>query len=110
MLTLDVLPWLLVAAVICLGWWSAIGAKMKARRAARRACDKAEVRFIDELALKRLHPSHITYNSGHRAWHIRRVYRFEFYWGGDMRSCGQVVMHGQQVISVQLDPYPLQQD
>lgn len=109
MLTLTALPWLFAAALISLCWWSCLGAKVKARRAARRACDEAEVRFIDELALKRLHPSRITYSSGHRAWHLRRIYRFEFYWGGEIRSGGQVVMHGQHVISVHLDPYPLQE-
>jgi len=107
MLTLDVLPWLLAAVVISLVWWDVLGAKIKARRAARRACDDADVRFIDELALRRLRPARVRYPNGHRAWHIRRLYRFEFYWGGDMRSRGQVVMHGQQVVSVQLDPYPL---
>lgn len=107
MLSIDVLPWLLAATVISLAWWSALGAKMKARRAARRACEEAEVRFIDELALQRLYPSRIAYPSGHKVWHIRRVYRFEFYWGGEMRHSGRVIMHGQRVVSVQLDPYPL---
>lgn len=107
MLSIDTLPWLFLAVLISLAWWNAIGAKTKARRAAQRACADAEVRFIDELALKRLHPARITYNSGHRAWHVRRVYRFEFYWSGEMRHVGHVVMHGQRVITVHLDPYPL---
>lgn len=110
MLSLDTLPWLLAAVLVSLAWWSAIGAKTKARRAARRACDEAEVRFIDELALQRLYPARITYRNGHRTWRIRRVYRFEFYWDGEMRHAGQVIMHGQGVVSVQLDPYPLHTD
>lgn len=107
MLSVDVLPWLLATVVISLIWWSALGAKMQARRAARRACEEAEVRFIDELALQRLAPTRVTYRSGHKAWRIRRVYRFEFYWGGEMRHTGRVTMHGQRVVSVHLDPYPL---
>src|SRR5699024_11186086 len=70
-LTLDALPWLLLAALVSLCWWSALGAKMKARRAARRACEQAQVRFIDELALRQLRPRHITYTSGHRRWRLR---------------------------------------
>jgi len=106
---MDILPWLLAGAVIALIWWDALGAKISARRAARRACADADVRFIDELALRRLTLSRIHYRSGHRAWRIRRVYRFEFYWSGDMRHAGHVIMHGQQLASVHLDPYPLQE-
>lgn len=107
MLTLDVLPWLLAAAVAGLIWWDALGAKVKARRAARRACHEAEVRFIDELALKRLHIARRGYQGGRRTWGVRRVYGFEFYWGGAMRHAGHVVMHGQRIVAVHLDPYPL---
>lgn len=104
---MDILPWLLAGGVIALIWWDALGAKIAARRAARHACEDAEVRFIDELALRRLTLKRVHYRGGHRAWHIRRVFRFEFYWSGDTRHTGHVVMHGQRVASVQLDPYPL---
>lgn len=107
LLPMDIVPWLLAAAVIAAIWWSALGAKMAARRAARRACNDAEVRFIDELALHKLGPGRAQHNDGRRPWCIRRVYRFEFYWSGEMRHTGYVIMHGQSVVSVQLDPYPL---
>jgi|SRR5699024_37633 len=103
LLPMDILPWLLVVAVVGLIWWSALGAKMTARRAAQRACREAEVRFIDELALQRLVPA----RNKRGRWCIRRVYGFEFYWSGAMRHSGCVTMHGQRVAAVRLDPYPL---
>lgn len=107
LLPMDILPWLLAAVIVALAWWHALGAKMAARRAALRACRQAEVRFIDELALQKLTLSRARLRGGRRPWCLRRVYRFEFYWGGEMRHTGHVVMHGQRVASVQLDPYPL---
>lgn len=107
LLPMNTLPWLLVAAVIALIWWHALGAKKAARRAARRACEDAEVRFIDELALQKLAPKRVKRRDGSRSWCIHRRYRFEFYWGGETRHSGQVDMHGQRVVSVRLDPYPL---
>lgn len=104
---MDTVPLLLAAGVIALVWWHALGAKMAARRAARRACNEAEVRFIDELALERLTIGRARRRDGRRALCIRRVYRFEFYWGGELRHSGHVEMHGQRVASVQLDPHPL---
>lgn len=104
---MDSLPWLLAAAIFACLWWHALGARMTARRAARRACEQADVRFIDELALQRIGPGRARHRDGRRPWCIRRVYRFEIYWGGETRHNGYVVMHGQRVASVQLDPYPL---
>lgn len=104
---MHVLAWLLAAAVIAAIWWNALGAKKSARQAARRACRDAEVRFIDELALQKLGPGRARHRSGRRPLCLRRVYRFEFYWGGEVRYTGYVTMHGQTVASVQLDPYPL---
>lgn len=105
--SMQIVPWLLAAAVIAAIWWHALGAKTAARRAARRACDDADVRFIDELALQKIGPGRAKHSDGRRPLCLRRVYRFEFYWGGEMRHSGYVIMHGQAVASVQLDPYPL---
>lgn len=107
LLPMDLLPWLLAAAIIAAVWWHSLGAKINARRAARRACNDAEVRFIDELALQKIGPGQARHSDGRRPWCIRRVYRFEFYWGGEMRHSGHVIVHGQRVVSVTLDPYPL---
>lgn len=100
---MDLFPWLFALALVVLAWWSALGAKTAARRAARAACRDAGVGFIDELALKCLTIG----RDGHRRVRIKRVYGFEFYWSGERRHAGEVVMHGQRVAGVQLDPYPV---
>lgn len=107
LLSMHTLPWLLLVIVIAVIWWHALGAKKAARRAARRACHNADVRFIDELALQKLSLERPLRSNGRRAWCLRRHYRFQFYWGGETRHDGHVIMQGQRVVSVQLDPYPL---
>lgn len=104
---MDIFPWLIALALVGLAWWNALGAKAAARRAARRACADAEVRFIDELALKRLAIGCSPRRGGHRRYCIERVYGFEFYWGGERRHTGEIVMHGQRVATVHMDPYPM---
>jgi hypothetical protein len=46
-------------------------------------------------------------DAGHRVF--RRVYRFEFTETGNSRIEGKVVMLGEQVESVTMDPYQLQE-
>ncbi|MDN5938706.1 MAG: DUF3301 domain-containing protein [Salinisphaera sp.] len=104
---LELFPWLIALALVALAWWSAVGAKAAARRAAQSACRDAEVRFIDELSLKRLTIARSGGRGTRWAYRIRRVYGFEFYWGGGLRYAGEIIMYGQQVSSVQLDPYPM---
>lgn len=100
---LDLAPWLLAAAVIALIWWRAMGARSAARRAALKACEDADVTFIDELAFKRIGPR----RDSRGAWHLARRYGFEFYERGDRRYAGTVEMHGQRVVNVFLGPRPL---
>lgn len=99
---MDIIALFLIAAVIGLGWWSIIGARTRARRAARRACRDAEVTFIDELAFRRIRIERG--RSGRLS--LRRYYDFEFVVRGDMRYSGTVIVEGQRVVSVAMDPYP----
>ena len=101
---MDSFPWLIGLAVIALLWWHALGARMKARRAAQRACRKAELHFIDELAFKRIELGH----NARGQWCVKRHYVFEFYHTGDRRYGGSVEMHAQHVARIQLDPYPVE--
>lgn len=97
------MPWLLlVCALVAWLWWDTLGAKWAARAAARRACQKARVRFIDEVALLRMRPARDELGR----FRIRRIYRFEFCLSGDVRYAGRVVMMGHHVAWLTMDPYP----
>lgn len=96
-------PWLLGLAIVALIWWRNMGARSAARRAARRACEDAEVRFIDELAFKRIR----LVRDDHGAWRLMRRYGFEFYRRGDRRYAGTIEMYGQQIVRVYMGPRPL---
>ena len=63
-----------------------------------RACEDAEVTFIDELAFQRIWLGRGT---------LKRRYRFEFYRRGDRRYSGYVDMHGQRVAHIEMEPYPV---
>lgn len=73
-----------------------------ARDAAKKACIRADVQFLDDtvastsMAMTRDH-------SGRRIF--RRSYRFEFSETGDSRIEGQVLMLGNSVESVTMDAY-----
>ena len=97
------MPWfLLVLALIAWLWWDALGAKWGARAAARRACSKAQVRFLDEIALERLRLA----RDADGRLKLRRDYRFEFCLDGDRRYRGHVSMIGHRVLELSMDPYP----
>lgn len=93
---------LLVLACIGLGWWSAIGARSAARNAARAACRRAGVAFIDELAFRKLSVG----RDARGMLCLLRRYHFEFYVRGNLRYAGRVQMQARRVASVQMDPYP----
>jgi hypothetical protein len=99
----EVVPWLILLAVLALIWWRQMGARTAARRAARAACADAEVRFIDEVAFKRIG---FTRDEQGR-WRLTRYYGFEFYQRGDRRYTGTVEMYGQRVNRVYMGPRPL---
>ena len=100
---LELAPWLIGLALVALVWWSAMGAKARARAAARAACEDAEMLFIDELALKRLHLA----RDAHGKRRLARRYGFEFYQRGDRRYTGTIEMHGQRVAHIEMEPYPV---
>lgn len=98
------MPWiLLLLAVIGLLWWDALGAKWAARAAARRACRKANVRFLDEVALVHMRLA----RDADGRLKLRRDYGFEFCLEGELRYRGRVHMIGRRVLELSMDPYPV---
>lgn len=98
LLTLTALIWF---------WLSSIRVLEIARKAGRKACANTDVQFLDDsVACIRMQ---IARNqAGRRA--LRRTYRFEFSETGNSRIEGQVIMLGDTVESVLMDPYLIMTD
>jgi hypothetical protein len=103
---MDVLSLLALLVIIALGWFwlHSIRILEIARDAGRRACAKEELQFLDDtvastsLALDRD-------ASGRRI--LRRTYRFEFTETGNSRREGEIIMLGERVESVTMEPYQI---
>ncbi len=98
---------ILVLAVLGLvGWFwlHSIRILELAREAGKRACAREALQFLDDtvastsLALDRD-------STGRRI--LRRTYRFEFTETGNSRREGEIVMLGERVESVTLEPYQI---
>jgi hypothetical protein len=85
-------------------WLKSIRMIEIARIAAREACNKADVQFLDDsvastgLKLERN-------RFGSRV--LRRTYRFEFSETGNSRHEGLVILLGDSIESVTMDPYQI---
>jgi hypothetical protein len=93
---------LLVLVALVWYWLHSIRILELAREAGRRACAREELQFLDDtvastkLALARD-------DNGRRI--LRRTYRFEFSETGNNRREGEVIMLGERVESITLEPY-----
>lgn len=95
---MNAMPLILVVVLIGYAWWETIGAKRQARAAARRACVRATVRFLDELALARIR---LRRSPGGRV-RLWRQYTFEFCIDGDVRFPGRIDLLGRRVTRIEL--------
>ena len=106
---MDVMSLLFLLLLAALGWFwfDSLSALEIARKAGRRACDDAHVQFLDDtvagiaLALARG-------KSGRRV--LRRTYRFEFSETGNTRLEGRLVLLGDRVESITMEPYQMSVD
>lgn len=96
----------LLAALAAVGWyWSdSLSALEVARRAGRRVCDAEGLQFLDDT-VARIALSLVRDERGRRV--LCRRYRFEFSETGDNRREGWLVLLGDRVESVTLEPYQL---
>ena len=103
---MDLISIVFLLLLAALGWyWSdSLRALEIARRAGKRACDEANVQFLDDtvasiaLALARD-------DSGRRV--LRRTYRFEFSETGNSRLEGSLIVLGNRIESVTMEPYQI---
>lgn len=103
---MDIASLLVLLVIAILGWYLMHSIRILeiARDAGRQSCIRDEVQFLDDtvastsLALARD-------TSGRRI--LRRTYRFEFTETGNNRRDGEVVMLGDRVESVTMEPYQI---
>ena len=101
---MDMIILLLLLAALLWFWLDSLRALEVARNTGKRACSDANVQFLDDtvasiaLALARD-------QSGRRV--LRRTYRFEFSETGNTRLEGRLILLGDKIESVTLEPYQI---
>ena len=103
---MDVISILFLILLAAFGWFwfDSMRALEMARKAGKRACDNANVQFLDDtvastaLTLSRA-------ESGRRV--LRRSYRFEFSETGNTRLEGQLILLGDRVESITMEPFQI---
>jgi Protein of unknown function (DUF3301) len=101
---MDVMSVVFLVLLAAFGWFwfNSLRALEIARKAGKRACDDANVQFLDEtvagIALALVRDA-----SGRRI--LRRTYRFEFSETGNTRLEGQLILLGDRVESLTMEPY-----
>jgi hypothetical protein len=103
---MDILSllFLLLMAALVWYWLDSLRALEHARQVGRRACDNADVQFLDDT-VARIALQLVRNESGKRV--LRRTYRFEFSETGNSRLEGQVILMGHRLESVTMDPYQM---
>jgi Protein of unknown function (DUF3301) len=95
---------LLAMGVLAWFWLHSVRILELAREAGRQACARVDVQFLDDtVASTRLQLARD--KNGRRI--LRRTYRFEFTETGDSRREGEVIMLGDRVESVTMEPYQI---
>lgn len=103
---MDVASLLLLLAVAALGWFwfNSLSALEIARAKGKKVCSDANVQFLDDT-VARISLELVRDGSGRRVF--RRTYRFEFSETGNSRLEGQVIVLGNKVESVTMEPYQI---
>lgn len=96
----------IVAIVLAaLFWVDSLRARERALEAGRHACRRYGLQFLDEtVSIARIR---LRRDDEGRA-RIARTYTFEFTETGNTRRQGAIMMLGQQLSDIQMDPYTVQ--
>lgn len=103
---MDVLSLIVLLVLGALGWlWlHSIHILEIAREAGRKACHREGLQFLDDTVAS-THLALARDTNGRRI--LRRTYRFEFSETGNSRREGEVVMLGDRVETVTMEPYQI---
>lgn len=101
---MDIIGLLLLLAAIIWYWLDSLRALELARDCGRRLCTNDSLQFLDDTVENiRTTPA----RNGHGRRVLRRTYRFEFSETGNTRLEGQIILLGDKIESVTMDPYQI---
>lgn len=103
---MDVPSLLFLLLLAAMGWFwlNSMRALEIARNAGKQVCSNASVQFLDDT-VSSIGLASARDLSGRRV--LRRTYRFEFSETGDSRLEGRVIVLGNRVESVTMEPYQI---
>lgn len=85
-------------------WWNAQGAKQRALHATRAYCKRAEVQLLDDAVALR---GFWLKRDGQGRLRVWRSYNFEFTSTGFDRYRGRIILLGDRIERIDLEPYRL---
>jgi hypothetical protein len=95
---------LLLLAALLLYWLNSLSALEAARTYGKKVCNKTNVQFLDDTVAG-ISISLTRDPRGRRV--LRRTYRFEFSETGNNRREGQLIMLGDKLESIRMEPYQI---
>lgn len=103
---MDVASLLFLLVLAALGWFwlDSMRALEAARNAGKRVCKSANLQFLDDT-VSSIGLELVRDATGRRV--LRRTYRFEFSETGDSRLEGQLVVLGNHIESITMEPYQI---
>ena len=101
-LELTDLFWLTLLVLMLMHWWHSLKVKEKALKAATKYCREMDIQLLDQSIYLRGFWLKRDDNGKLRVW---RSYLFDFTATGDDRARGRVVMLGNQITGIYLDPH-----
>lgn len=101
-MTLGTLCWLFVAGFAVWYWWRAKAIKDFVLQAARRHCDSMDVMLLDEAVFLRGLWFKRDSQGNLRVW---RRFLFDFTSTGEERYTGRIIMLGQRIEHMELEPH-----
>jgi hypothetical protein len=103
---MDISSLLLLLAVSGFGWYwfAGLRALETARNAGKRVCHEASLQFLDDTVAS-TGWALVRDSAGRRV--VQRSYRFEFSETGDSRLEGRIVLLGDRIDSVTMEPYQI---
>lgn len=102
MLSLEFLFWSLLVAALVAFWWQGDRIKNLALQQVSRSCQQQGLQLLDQtLVLRGLW----LVRSPNGILALRRRYQFEFTSTGQARYRGEIVLLGQHIVSLEMEPH-----